>query len=118
MPSHKGPTPGKAQKDKWNWKELLAGVSDKVSDSEMDQLRTLLGNFQDIFSKDETDLGDCTVATHQINTGDSRPIKQALRRQPVRIQEETDQQVDQWEHGKVVEPSSSPWASNVVAVRK
>jgi len=42
----------------------------------------LLHTYQDVFSKNEYDLGRTSLTKHRIDTGDARPIKQGLRRQP------------------------------------
>ena len=55
---------------------------------------------------------------HVINTGDHTPIRQQLRRKPFALQCDVDQMVgDMLEQG-VIQPSTSPWASPVVLVRK
>ena len=55
---------------------------------------------------------------HRIDTGDARLIRQPLRRQAFEhtkfIREETDEML---RHG-IIEPAASPWASNVVLVKK
>jgi len=42
----------------------------------------LLHTYQDVFSKSEYDLGRTSLMEHAIDTGNARPIKQGLRRQP------------------------------------
>jgi len=55
---------------------------------------------------------------HEIDTADSRPIRQPLRRYPPSHQEAIDQQVTDMLRQGVIEPASSPWASNVVLAKK
>ena len=78
----------------------------------------LLSEFADVFSKGDGDLGRTDLVKHRIETGDARPIRQRLRRQPACNQEEIARQVDGLLDRGIVEPSDSPWASNVVLVRK
>ena len=53
-----------------------------------------------------------------IDTEGKRPIRQALRRHPVAQLDEIDKQVNEMlDHG-LIEPAASPWASNVVLVRR
>ena len=82
------------------------------------QLQDCLTDFADVFSTSSTDIGRTDVVKHTINTGDAKPIKQRPRRHPIINQQEIDKQVKDLEERGVIEPSSSPWASNVVLVKK
>ena len=53
-----------------------------------------------------------------IDTGDARPLKQAPRRMPYSVRQEVARQLKEMQHGGVIEPSKSAWASPVVLVRK
>ena len=58
-----------------------------TSDTELDpnqqqQLYNLLLHFHDVFAADQHDLGHATVIQHQIDTGDSSPIRQRARSLP------------------------------------
>ena len=63
-------------------------------------------------------MGHTSLVEHSIDTGDSRPIRQGLRRHPVAHLDIIDQQVDEMMRHDLVEPAASPWSSNVVMVRK
>ena len=52
------------------------------TDEEGMTIGKLLCEFSDVFSINDTDLGLTHLAEHSIDTGDSRPIKQAPRRVP------------------------------------
>ena len=41
------------------------------------ELENLLKRYEDIFAKDEYDLGRTDIVKHEIDTGDCKPIKQA-----------------------------------------
>ncbi|KAK8756781.1 hypothetical protein V5799_000517 [Amblyomma americanum] len=81
-------------------------------------LRYLLSSFRDIFDFDDRPLVRTSVVTHRINTGDAAPI----HRRPYRVSstERTiiQQEVDKMLSKDIIEPSSSPWASPVVLVKK
>jgi len=64
------------------------------------------------------DMGRTSLVEHAIKTSNSRPVRQALRRHPVAHLDEIDRQVDEMLQHDIVEPAASPWASNVVMVRK
>src|SRR5207248_5246400 len=66
----------------------------------------------------EYDLGRTAVTKHAIDTGGYRPIKQPLRRHPFVHVAEIDRQVKDMLDQDVIEPSSSPWASDVVIVKQ
>ena len=63
-------------------------------------------------------LGITSVASHRIDTGDAYPIKtNRILSSPAEMAE-IDRQLDEMLRDDVIEPSSSPWASPVVLVRK
>jgi len=82
------------------------------------QLENLLASYHDVFSQSEYDLGCTTTVQHSIDTGESRPFRQALRPQPRAHLPVIDQLLDDMQHQGVIEPCQSEWASNIVLVRK
>ena len=54
----------------------------------------------------------------EIHTGDATPLKQAARRMPFGVRKEVAAQLRNMQTAGVIEPSSSPWASPIVLVRK
>ena len=72
----------------------------------------------DVFSRSEFDLGRVNLVKHTIDTEGHRPFKQQLRRHPMAHLEVIDDHVNKMAAHGIVEPTSSPWASNVVLVRK
>ena len=101
----------------WTQK-LLEEVDSDVTAPERNELIGILSEYSDCFSKDEFDLGQTTLVKHRIETGCNPPIRQALRRQPLTHLSEIDRQLTEMLHQGIVEPSSSPWSSNVVIVAK
>jgi len=77
-----------------------------------------LRQYSDVFSKSDSDLGVTGVVTHGIDTGDAAPIRQSMRRYPPAHLQAIDQHVDSMMSQGVIEPATSPWASNLVLVRK
>jgi hypothetical protein len=47
----------------------------KLKREQKEKLQKLIQEFEDIFAKDENDLGRTNLAKHSINTGDHEPIK-------------------------------------------
>jgi len=78
----------------------------------------LLRRHGPIFSRHEYDIGRTPWVEHTIDNGEHRPIRQLLRRHPFEHLEQTDRQVEKMARNGIIEPASSPWASNVVLVKK
>lgn len=93
--------------------ELHTKSSVNLSSDEKSKLAELLIQFQDIFSKSSDDLGRTDQVLHRINTGTAHPI-----RQPIGKREAEREEVEKMLERGVIEPSCSPWCSNVVLVRK
>ena len=98
--------------------ELVNSVHESVPDSTRSALRDILLRHADVFSRSEDDLGLTNLAMHNIDTADAKPIRQQLRRHPPAHREAISQQVDDYLKQGVIEPATSPWASNLVLVRK
>ena len=80
-------------------------------------LGNLLWQFQQVFSKDDNDLGRTHLVEHEIDTGDSKPIKIPPRRMPLAFAGEDQAALQKLQAQGSVTPSS-PWAAPLVLVRK
>ena len=90
----------------------------KQSAGEADKVKQLLTDFSDVFSSGPMDLGRTGLVKHRITTADAPPSRQRPRRIPFALRKETEQVLEEMRHQDVIEPSSSPWTSPVVLVRK
>ena len=97
---------------------LVDKLPEDLTAEQRQQVTDLLQEYDGIFSKSQYDMGRTTLIEHSIDTGDNRPIRQGLRRHPMAHFDVTDDQVDEMVRHDLVEPAVSPWASNVVLVRK
>jgi hypothetical protein len=97
---------------------LVAQVDELVSDDDKRKLTALLKEFAEVFVRSDQPVRTTEVIMHRIDTGDARPFRQTLRQQPKTTRDESDTLLKEMIQQGVVEPSSSPWASNVVLVRK
>jgi len=70
------------------------------------------------FAKSPDDLGFCDILQHDIDTGDTYPIKQPSRRPPLSQGNVENELLDNMLASGVIEPSHSPWASPVTLVKK
>jgi len=98
--------------------EMMAKVDQSVPDEFKVKLRQLLMRYSSVFSKDELDLGFTDLVTHRIDTGDARPVRQQLRRYPPAHLDVIDQHLQDMQRQGIIEPCSSPWASNIVLAKK
>jgi len=66
----------------------------------------------------QNDLCWTDIVTHAIDTGDSKPVRHLLRRHPSAHKDAIQKNVSDMSGQGVIEPAKSPWASNVVLVKK
>jgi len=72
-----------------------------------------------LFLAVEYDIGKTDNVEYRINTGSHRPIRLPLRKHPFKHLEEIDnRQVEEMKAHGIIEPATSPCASNVVLVKK
>ena len=97
---------------------MLDTLPTEFTPLEKEEAITFIKSYADVFSKGEFDLGRTTLITHHIDTGTTKPIRQPLRRHPQVYLDIIDTEISKMEAAGVIEPSYSPWASNVVVVKK
>ena len=102
--------------------EMLCGLVEQsgadLSKSEKEMFFQLLLSFADVIASSTADLGRTDKVRHNIPTGDARPVRQPVRRVPPHRRDEVRKLLDDMLSRGVVEPSTSPWASPIVLVRK
>ena len=98
--------------------QLADSVPHEIEGTRREQVRRLFHSYRDVFSVNEYDVGRTDLVSHRTETGDHKPIRQTLRRHPVAYLDTIDRQVDDMLKYDLIEPAASPWASNVVLVRK
>ena len=97
---------------------VLNSLPADLSPEENRRATELVCRNADLFSKSDFDLGRSSTVQHEIDTGINRPFKQALRRHPLCQLPVIDEHVDRMLAANIIEPAASPWASNVVLVRR
>ena len=113
-PGLKGEQPKKDEK----WRSELQSNLKGLSEDQTEQFLSLVTEYEDIFSKDSSELGKSGLLEHAIDTGDCKPVKQPPRRVPPYQREGIDQQLGELLTTGRIEPSQSPWSSPVVLSRK
>jgi hypothetical protein len=63
--------------------DMFKRSCNNLTSSESYSLGKVLGEFSDVFAKNDTDIGCFDAIKHKIDTGDARPIKQRMRRTPL-----------------------------------
>ena len=83
-----------------------------------EKLKELIKANADIFALESTEFGSTDMVSHDIVTGDHPPIHQPPRRIPFPLRPKVQELVEEMLHQNVIVPSSSPWSSPLVLVRK
>ena len=78
----------------------------------------LLLKHQNVFSKNENDLGCMHLVEHTIDTGDAKPIKQPPRKLPMAFANDDRKALEKLQTQGVIWPSTSPWALANLLVKK
>ena len=78
----------------------------------------LIYNNKEVFSLYDGDLGFCDTLKHSIPTTTDKPVYLPHRQIPVRLQQEVRKCLESWLKQGIIRPSKSPYASQVVIVRK
>ena len=73
---------------------------------------------QEVFSLYDGDLGYCDKLKHSIPTTTNKPVYLPHRQIPIQLQSEVRKCLDAWLKAGIIRPSKSPYASQVVIVRK
>jgi hypothetical protein len=93
-------------------------MSAKITEEQKKQGEQLLEKYSDIFSTGDLDIGHSTEVKHRIELTDPIPFKQRHRRIPPAMFMEVKEHLQQLLACGIIRRSHSPWASNVVLVRK
>ena len=78
----------------------------------------LIYEYKEVFSLFDGDLGYCDALKHSIPTTTDKPVYLPHRQIPVQLQQEVRKCLESWLKQGIIRPSKSPYASQVVIVRK
>ena len=87
----------------------------ELSRQQQAQLDELMEEFKNVLDKEP---GLTNSITFDIDTGDEKPIYQRPYNTPVALRASVDKEIDWLQERGFIRPSSSPWASPMVTVRK
>ena len=98
--------------------QLIERSCAHLNEQQGKQVKELILEYQDVFFRNDMDIGKTDLVKHSISTGYSRPIRQPYRRLPIWQQQEAETQIKEMLERGVIEKSNSPWASPIVRVKK
>ena len=90
----------------------------EVTEENREKFKLLCEEFEDIFSKDSTDIGKTPLITMDIDTGNSPPECQRPYNLPLKQREWVQKELETLERTGVIVRSIWPWASPIVVVPK
>ena len=97
---------------------VFQDLKTELSDVQVEDVQKLLLKWKSVFSQHDLDLGLTTQAQHHIHLKDDIPFKEKPRTNPPSMFEEVRKHLKEMETLGVIRRSQSPYASNVVIVRK
>ena len=93
-------------------------IDSRLTPGQNNKVESLLRKHLDVFSKHDGDIGDCDMIKHRIDLIDNTPFKQKHKIIPPAMIDEVRRHIEELLSSGVIRKSKSPWASNVVLVRK
>ena len=90
----------------------------EISGKTQEQFAQLFKEYDDVFSKNNQDIGKTTLIEMEIDTGDSLPVVQSPYTLPLKHYEWVRKEMETLEKAGVIVKSLSPWASPVIVVPK
>jgi len=98
--------------------QQCAKFSPMLNKNQRKILLNLLGEFPTLYSRSEKETGKTDLVHHVIQTNSSLPIRKLPFRTSPKEKEIITKEVEALQQHGIIRPSSSPWATNVVLVRK
>jgi len=99
------------------WKHTIPNFPN-LDEEQSHKLQELLIEYDYLFAKKMTDLGETDVIHHEIPTGDNQPKTARLWRHSPKDNEFIKEEIDRMLEAGVIRPGSESWSSNVVVVMK
>ncbi len=108
------------ENNKYNQKvKLYKLIDEEVIDTYIKKmLDKILNKYDNVVSKGTHDIGNCRLIKHDIRLNDEKPIKRKQLPRSAKENEWIKRQIDKMLKNGVIEPSTSPYAFNIVIVGK
>lgn len=98
--------------------DLFDFSKSELSAEETEKVKEMLNKHRNAISLHDRDLGRTATTKHVIDVQGNPPFKQKYRRVQGPLRHEVEQELRRLEGQGVIEKSSSPWSSPLIAVRK
>ena len=103
----------------YDLKHVTDSVSPEIPLKLRQKFAQLVHEFEDVFSKDQWDLGRCDATTHRIDLyPGSRPIKLPNRRMPIHHKKDLQEKIDALMDKQLISPCHSPYSAPAMLVPK
>ena len=96
----------------------MVGKPEQLNPQQVESLHEFFTEHHEAFCLEDQERGETNLVQLEIDTGDATPKRQPARRMPFAIHQKVARQLRNMQETGVICPSSSPWASPVVMVRK
>src|SRR6266498_3480047 len=108
------------ENDKYNQKaKLYELIGKEVMNTHVKKMfDEILNEYDDVISKGSHDIRNCKLVKHNIRLNDERSIKQKQSSRSAKENKWIKGQIDEMLKNGVIEPSTSPYAFNIIIVRK
>jgi hypothetical protein len=94
-------------------------IAPELLRADRERIEQLLERFADIVSTHEFDIGTAADVRHAIQLVEgAQPVRQRPRRVPLQLRKAVEKKLEQMQRYGIIEPSSSPWASNLIIAKK
>ena len=98
--------------------QFRESLLETLTSEQVNLVEKLLLKWKDVFSLHDLDLGKTPLTKHHINLSDPTPFKERHRRIPPAMVQSVREHLKEMLDLGVIRPSNSPFASNVVLVKK
>ena len=98
--------------------QFRESLLETLTSEQVNLVEKLLLKWKDVFSLHDLDLGKTSLTKHHINLSDPTPFKERHRRIPPAMVQSVREHLKEMLDLGVIRPSNSPFASNVVLVKK
>ena len=98
--------------------QILDQALSHLPSDQMTAIRSLVLDMHHAFALGDSERGETMLTEFNIETGEATPRRQPARRIPYAVRDEVERQLRAMQDAQVIQPSSSPWASPIVLVRK
>jgi hypothetical protein len=98
--------------------QILPEVPEGLSTQQSHALQALLQKNNDVFAKNEFDIGKSNILKAHLDTGKSKPVRRKPYRSPMVYRNEIKRQIDEMMQAKLISPSNSSWAAPILCVKK